>query len=318
VKFFIYDGSTNIKLAWKEGEKIRTSLSPNSFKREWSVSFGEKATYNYSMNNEQYSFDPISPDAVITTNIAWQYSDVNVVGVHHALLMTGISPCEVDITVTLPLTEYYDHNNQPNTSNIERKRQSLLRPVNANHGEVFSVKSVAVRPESIPAGFEVLSKLDPLESLLIIDLGGTTLDISQVRGRMSGISRIYGDATIGVSLMTGAVADALRNAGTRGSSYLADDIIIHRTDTDYLQNRINDVSRISLVKDALNESCNRLIHRVISAVSSFEGFTHVMVIGGGAEIIADAVRMHCSVRPERFYKTESSQFDLVLGMLAIG
>lgn len=33
-------------------------------------------------------------------------------------------------------------------------------------------------PESIPAGYEVLQELDELDSLLIIDLGGTTLDIS--------------------------------------------------------------------------------------------------------------------------------------------
>ncbi|MGQ7189293.1 plasmid segregation protein ParM domain-containing protein [Escherichia sp. HC-CC] len=40
---------------------------------------------------------PISPDAVVTTNIAWQYSDVNVVAVHHALLTSGLPVSEVDI-----------------------------------------------------------------------------------------------------------------------------------------------------------------------------------------------------------------------------
>lgn len=41
-------------------------------------------------------------------------------------------------------------------------------------------------PESIPAGYEVLQELDELDSLLIIDLGGTTLDISQIMGKLSG------------------------------------------------------------------------------------------------------------------------------------
>lgn len=41
-------------------------------------------------------------------------------------------------------------------------------------------------PESIPAGYEVLQELDELDSLLIIDLGGTTLDISQVMGNYRG------------------------------------------------------------------------------------------------------------------------------------
>lgn len=274
--------------------------------------------FNYTMNGEQYSYDPIAPEAVKTTNIAWQYSDVNVVAVHHALLQTDLKPCEVDITVTLPLTEFYDHNNQPAAANIEKKKASLLRPVSLNGGESFKIRSVSVMPESIPAGFELLSKLDLLDSLLIVDLGGTTLDISQVRGRMSGITRIHGDATIGVSLVTTAVADALRIAGTRGSSYLADDIIVHRNDDAYLERRINDLSRVSLVKSTITESLERLTQRVLSAMAAFEGYTHVMVIGGGAEIIAEAVRTHCGVRAERFYKTDSSQFDLVRGMIAIG
>jgi len=318
MKMYIDDGSTNVKLAWHDKDCVKTHLSPNSFKREWSVAFGDKPVFNYTMNGEQYSYDPIAPEVVKTTNIAWQYSDVNVVAVHHALLQTGLTPCEVDITVTLPLTEFYDHNNQPAAANIEKKKASLLRPVSLNGGESFKIRSVSVMPESIPAGFELLSELDLLDSLLIVDLGGTTLDMSQVRGRMSGITRIHGDATIGVSLVTTAVADALRIAGTRGSSYLADDIIVHRNDDAYLERRINDLSRVSLVKSTITESLERLTQRVLSAMAAFEGYTHVMVIGGGAEIIAEAVRTHCGVRAERFYKTDSSQFDLVRGMIAIG
>lgn len=193
-----------------------------------------------------------------------------------------------------------------------------MREIELNGGETFKIRSVSVMPESIPAGYEFLKDLDPLESLLIVDLGGTTLDISQVRGRMSGISRIHGDASIGVSLMTSAVRDALRAAKTPGSSYLADDIIIHRHDDKYLRSRINDSLRIELIKDIIRETENRLMPRVINAIDSFAGYTHVMVIGGGAEIIADEVKKHCGLRPERFFKTKTSQFDLVSGMYAIG
>jgi plasmid segregation protein ParM len=43
-----------------------------------------------------------------------------------------------------------------------------------------------------------------------------------------------------------------------------------------------------------------------------------MVIGGGAELIASAVRQFCGVRDDRFYLSEDPQFDLVKGMFAIG
>jgi hypothetical protein len=43
----------------------------------------------------------------------YQYSDVNVVAIHHALMQSGIEPQPVDIVVTLPLGEYLDENDQP-------------------------------------------------------------------------------------------------------------------------------------------------------------------------------------------------------------
>ena len=318
MKVFVDDGSTNIKVMWQEGDKTHRCLSPNSFKREWVVPFGNQQVFNYTMNGEHYSFDAISPDAVKTTNVAYQYSDVNVVAVHHALLQTGLAPQAVDIVVSLPLAEYFDTNNQPNRANIQRKKENLLRPITLNGQDVFTIVSVEVMPESIPAGFDIAKALDPLDSLLIVDLGGTTLDISQVRGQMSGITRIFGDSRLGVSLMTEAVKAALSVARTQGSSYLADDIIIHRQDEQYLKGRVNDANKVALVKDALRESEAKLTNRVLEAVSSFEGYSHVMVIGGGAEIIAKAVKDHCSVREERFFKTTHSQFDLVTGMLLIG
>ena len=315
---FIDDGSTNIKLQWQENDgTIKQHISPNSFKREWAVSFGDKKVFNYTLNGEQYSFDPISPDAVVTTNIAWQYSDVNVVAVHHALLTSGLPVSEVDIVCTLPLTEYYDRNNQPNTENIERKKANFRKKITLS-GDTFTIKDVKVMPESIPAGYEVLQELDELDSLLIIDLGGTTLDISQVMGKLSGISKIYGDSSLGVSLVTSAVKDALSLARTKGSSYLADDIIIHRKDNNYLKQRINDENKISIVTEAMNEALRKLEQRVLNTLNEFSGYTHVMVIGGGAELICDAVKKHTQIRDERFFKTNNSQYDLVNGMYLIG
>nr|WP_318379267.1 plasmid segregation protein ParM [uncultured Enterobacter sp.] len=318
MKIYIDDGSTNIKLQWNEGKDVKRAISPNSFKREWAVAFGADPVFNYALNGENYTFDPISPDALVTTNIAWQYSDVNVIAVHHALLQTGITPQEVDIVVTLPLTEFYNRDNQPSLDNIRRKQNNLMRPVTLNGAETFTIRSVEVMPESIPAGFSVVQKMDALDSLLIIDLGGTTLDISHVMAKMRGISRIFGDSSLGVSLMTQEVRSAMAVARTRCSSYLADDIIIHRNDTDYLRRRINDTSRLDAVTRALDESHKRLVNRVTEAVSSFEGYSHVMVIGGGAELIAGAVKQHCGVRADRFFRSEDPQFDLVNGMHAIG
>ncbi|WP_213084446.1 plasmid segregation protein ParM domain-containing protein, partial [Escherichia coli] len=101
---------------------------------------------------------------------------------------TGLKAQPVDVIVTLPISEYLDANNQKNKQNIERKKKNVMREVRVQGCDAFVIRSVAVLPESIPAGFSVLAGLEDDESLLIVDLGGTTLDVSHVRSKMTGIT----------------------------------------------------------------------------------------------------------------------------------
>ncbi|MBC3250958.1 plasmid segregation protein ParM [Serratia fonticola] len=318
MKIFIDDGSTAIKMAWQENGEQRTLRSPNSFKPEWSTPFGDQLPDNYLLDGERYSFDPVSPDAIRTTHTRYQYSDVNVIAIHHALLKTSLPPQPVDVEVTLPLGEYLDEHNQPNRDNIQRKQRNILRPVILNGGETFTIRNVRVMPESIPAGFDIVKDLDELDSLLIVDLGGTTLDVAQVRGKFTGITKTFCDPGIGVSLMTEAVKSALAAANTRASSYFADDLIQHRHDVPYLRTRVNDAGQFNQVLDALQEKEAMLCRRVQQAIERFSGYTHVMVIGGGAEIVGDAVQAATAMPTARFFRTTNPQFDLVNGLYQMG
>ncbi len=147
---------------------------------------------------------------------------------------------------------------------------------------MFNITKVTVRPESIPAGISLCDELKPSHSVLIIDLGGTTLDISMVAGQMTSVSRIYGDPKLGVSLVTDAVKLALARANTDTSSYNVDQIIINRHDEEYLTDNINDPDAVSEVKKVINNSIERLTTRVLTAIDSFKGYSHAIVIGGGA------------------------------------
>ncbi|HBN1021270.1 TPA: recombinase, partial [Escherichia coli] len=118
MKICIDDGSTNIKLAWTENGERRNAISPNSFKSEWSAPFGGSQPANYMLDGVRYGFDPVSDRFVQTTDTQYQYSDVNVIAIHHALVKSGITPQEVDVVVTLPLSEYFDTNAQPDMANI--------------------------------------------------------------------------------------------------------------------------------------------------------------------------------------------------------
>lgn len=318
MRIYIDDGSTNIKMLWEQDGNTHTHISPNSFKRGWGAAFGSGKPYNYIVEGEKYSYDKNDPDNLPTNNIEWQYSPLNAIAVQHALQTSGIEPQDIDIVVTLPLAEFYDEDAQYRLDNIERKKTNLMREVFVSKGKPFNIKKVTVRPESIPAGIPLCDDLKPSHSVLIIDLGGTTLDISMVSGQMSSVSRIYGNPTLGVSLVTNEVKRALINASTETSNYNVDQLIIHRNDKSYLIDNLNNPNDASKVKEVIDGSIARLCTRVVEAISSFKGYSHVMVIGGGAMLVADAIREHVGVRDERFFIADEPQLALVRGLKILG
>ncbi len=318
MKFYIDDGSTSVKMKWEEGYENRLAI-PTSFKRGWKADFGNSAIVNYEIDGEKYSFDRHDSSALNTNIIEWQYSASNTLAVHHALLNTGITPQTIDIVVTLPLSEYYDINKQQNKENIERKKASLMRSVsNSKETEMFRFHEITVKPESIPAGFSVLSEMDVNQSLLIVDIGGTTLDISQISGEMNDVINIYGDPNTGVSLITQEVKNALAEAETHASNHIADLFIVNRNNHDFFDRNINDPTKIDKIKEVIDNANYRLTERVIDAIRRFRGYSHVMVIGGGSELISQSIKNFCNVRDERFFVSPYPQFDLVNGLFTMG
>ncbi|KAB7715722.1 recombinase [Plesiomonas shigelloides] len=318
MKVFIDDGSTNIKMAWINAEgQQQNFVSPNSFKAEWSAPFGVALPDNYVLDAVKYSFDPLSCSAIRTTDTLYQYSDINVIAIHHALHSSGIKPQLLDIEVTLPLSEYFDSDSQPNSVNIERKKNNVMRQVSHQHKPAFEINSVRVMPESIPAGVVELAKLDPMESLLIVDLGGTTLDIAQVRGQMAGITKVFCDPSVGVTMMTDTVMAIMATCGIRTSPLVANTFIEKRHDSEWLHQRIQEETHYQALMDAIQEKEATLKQRILRALAGFSGYSRVLVVGGGAEIIAPTIVKACEkICP--VITTQSPQFDLVNGMLTLG
>lgn len=48
------DGSTNVKLAWFEGDELQTRVSANSFRHGWKVAEFSAATFNYQVGTLKY------------------------------------------------------------------------------------------------------------------------------------------------------------------------------------------------------------------------------------------------------------------------
>ncbi|MDP1131062.1 plasmid segregation protein ParM domain-containing protein, partial [Klebsiella pneumoniae] len=76
---------------------------------------------------------------------------------------------------------------------FERKKANVKRALTVQGHESFTVSKVSVLPESVHAGFSVLKDLDDIDSLLIFDIGGTTLDIAHVRNKIYGFTKTHCD-----------------------------------------------------------------------------------------------------------------------------
>lgn len=310
------DGSTNVKLAWLEDGKIQTCLSGNSFKEGWNPAIlGAGKVYNYTVDGKKYSHDLGSTAAIGTTHVSYQYSTANLLAIHHALLTSGLEPQDIELTVTLPVTEFFDTDNQPNESNIETKKKNVLREITLNKGDTFKIKKVNVMPESLPAAFESIKndKVKPLERSLIVDLGGTTLDCGIIQGAFDSVTAIKGNADIGTSRITRAVMNALVNASTPSSYYVADEIIKNYTDEEYLRSLINDVEHIYNIQSVIQMESSSLADSVKNEIETFTGMQRIYLTGGGAEIIYPYIKQ--SFPRHKVSKVDDPQFALVKAMV---
>ena len=314
MKIFCDDGSTNVKLAWFEKGNINTSLSTNSFRKGWKVEgLGSNQTYNYELEGQKFTFDEVSNEAIKTTHIEYQYSDVNVLAVHHALLKSGIPPQEVSLTVTLPISEFYTPDCQKNELAIQRKTDNLMRPVRLNKHEGFVITGVEVMPESLPAVFSQLVEDDvgALEKSLVIDLGGTTLDVGVIVGQFDDVSAIYGNSAIGVSMVTQAVLTALKMASSDTSALVADELIKRREDDAFIRQVVNDESKIPLVLSTINSAIEKLGAEVVDDLAGFRNVNRVYLVGGGASLIEPAVKQAWHNISHKIHVMDTPQLALV-------
>ncbi|MBW3138032.1 plasmid segregation protein ParM [Ferrimonas balearica] len=295
MKFAIDDGSTNVKISWIEGGQMRSIISPNSFRKDWKSAalLSDKKVYNYQVGTTKYTFDATSDKALATTHVAYQYDDLNLLSVHHALLQTGLTPCPVSIMVTLPITEYYNADDcQKNEVNIARKRANLMREISLNKGELFEIVDVEVLPESLPAVLTTLmdSGVNEYTKSLVIDCGGTTLDMGVIVGEFEDVSAVYGNAEIGVSMVTDAARKALAAADSDASYLVANELIKRRHDREFVEQVINDLTKVDWVLSRIDDKITELGAAVAHEAKIFaRNPNRIYLVGGGAHLVAPAI-----------------------------
>ena len=316
MKFAIDDGSTNVKVSWIEKGVLKTIISPNSFRKDWKSAAllkGQKV-FNYTIGTTKYTYDATSDKALSTTHIEYQYDDQNLLAVHHALLQSGLEPCAVSIVVTLPITEYYNPDDcQKNEIKIAAKRKNLMREISLNKGELFKIVDVEVMPESLPAVLSSLvnSSCNPFTKSLVIDCGGTTLDMGVIVGEFDDVSAIYGNNEIGVSMVTDAARKALAAADSDSSYLVANELIKRRTDKDFVRSVVNDETKIPAILEKIETKIRELGDQVAYEAKKFaKNPNRVYLVGGGATLIEQAIRQAYTTLDERVVLIDNPQSAL--------
>lgn len=316
LKIAVDDGSTNVKVSWIEDGKLKTIISPNSFRKDWKSAAlrRDKKVFNYTIGTTKYTYDATSDKALETTHVDYQYDDLNLLGVHHALLQTGVTPCLVRLVVTLPITEFYNAEDcQRNEANIEKKRQNLMREILLNKGDLFEVVDVVVMPESVPAVLSTLmdSNCNEFTRSLVVDCGGTTLDMGVVVGEFDDVSAVYGNKEIGVSMVTDAARKALAAADSDASYLVANELIKRRYDMDFVREVVNDESQIDVILTKIENKIQELGTSVAYEAKKFaKNPNRVYLVGGGASLIAPALKEAYATLGERVVLINDAQSAL--------
>ncbi|AZL83398.1 hypothetical protein EIJ81_00600 (plasmid) [Aliivibrio salmonicida] len=142
---------------------------------------------------------PTAVDAIKTNDSSFQYDYRCVLAVHTALHEMGVpTDRDLHLHVTLPVSDFFDENNNKNIVNVERKRKVLLESNVSIIGErkLHSIKKVSVYPESVTVAATALQHLviDELDHTAVYDIGFTTTDEVIISGQFTGIHASKGHA----------------------------------------------------------------------------------------------------------------------------
>lgn len=278
------EGSSQIKAVWTHDGQLHTCMiKAKAEYKAMETSAGTIANNVYHINGHDITAGNNVMNPVTTTSEHYQTSDINRALVHEVLRQAGFGGQIINLIVTLPVDLFY------NREKRENKKRHMMQPVtNINGLPLASFNSVMVAPESVPAldgirldddGQELPSWTD-FRRMLIVDIGGTTTDITivnyenQVEHRKS--------ERIGVFNIAGTLRERLQNDPDIDAKSPNDDTIDITLRTGLFRNK-------TCVKDHIQAASREIAGRLLSAMNSLlpdpDDVDYILYTGGGAPLL---------------------------------
>jgi len=318
VKLVIDDGSKAAKMVFRDEQgNLVSQKTDNAFVKEFRVAHNNSQPFNYLVDGlERYSYHKESTAKLETTDVAHQYDVISRLNVHHAMHASGITPQRVHVHVTLPLSQFYNSFGEKNAENIQRKKDNLLKPIarylnGANTS--FEIVEVSVFPESLPAvaRADELNEIESFEVSLVIDLGGTTLDVASITGQLEQISKVQGFDQIGCGVVYDEIRRCLQKMQLSDNDAYIEHLITNRNDIHKI--KVTNESLRSELFNEINAAVGKLHTLVLKAAKGVEDRPHnVFIVGGGAYLIADMLKTEYAT--SNVVVVDDPQFALAYGI----
>lgn len=267
------------------------------------MSVGSDHTSAYETEGSQYTV--ANGQALIRTMdtriVNYPVSDLNRVLVNHALSDVGLGGQDVYLVTGLPVDQYYK-DSAPNTELIDRKMDSLSKPVTriGTGAPMAKIVRQKVVSEAIAAFYDALLNHDgtlnaSIQQIIarrpvaVIDLGGKTLDIAVVIENVRGV---YGERSgtqdTGVlaliTKVTARIKSQFNLSNDPPPNYVEEAL---RTKKYELFGVEHDVS--SIVERACTEYLAEVKNFFVSKVGDGSDLGAVIFVGGGAALIRSAL-----------------------------
>lgn len=288
------DGSTACKLAYIDPtnpDQVITLISPNRAELGRGFSFGS-VNHVYSVDEEgttQYTFNELK-NALPTNNKEFQYHPQSRASVQHALVMSGIKETDIDLCVTLPISQYYQKTGDENIANIESKKKAHLGFIRSENHQTYKINTVSVFPEGIPAMLLALEDRDilPTDTSMLIDIGGTTSDICIFSGKLENIINISSIECGMFEIMESIRSELTQSMNNIYTMHL--DFVLRNFDNrDAINKQIH--CDIDVMQHA-NQTLERLYRQLLPLNNGDFLNTNVYLTGGGANILGEFLKRY--------------------------
>ncbi|WP_420588264.1 plasmid segregation protein ParM domain-containing protein [Bacterioplanoides sp.] len=250
---------------------------------------GNPLDNSYEVDGDEFCVSTNLTSPVTTKRASYQTSVENRVLIHEVLRKAGFGGQEITVMCTLPITQYFMGDSyRVNKELVLAKKRNIMGDITSiNDVPLARIKNSIIAPESI-SGFldhvidetgEWLIQMDEGQTALVIDIGGTTTDMSVVDSIGSPQARHSepkGVFDIADSLRTEMIAEGLAKSLPRAHL----DAVLR-----------SGTYRGRSCRDLIKKASHTVMREILSRMQTFgddeNAFEYVIFVGGGAAIIGE-------------------------------